>query len=145
MVKACFKCHATKPIDDFYRHGQMADGRLNKCKECTKADTRANYAENIDQHRAYERTRANLEHRVEARKAYAATDRGRVAGNRGKRAYWSSSKYGYRFSKKEIEETFVGSTKDVITDGETYKNDDRVRDMDLEAARLEDLVKKGIE
>lgn len=87
VTKSCFKCHATKPLADFYRHGRMADGHLNKCKECTKADTRANYAENVDQYREYERTRATLDHRVEARKAYAATDRGRDAARRGSRAF----------------------------------------------------------
>ena len=38
MDKRCFKCNMVKPINDFYTHPRMKDGRLGKCKECTKKD-----------------------------------------------------------------------------------------------------------
>ena len=38
--KICFKCLVDKPLSDYYKHKQMGDGHLNKCKDCTKKDTK---------------------------------------------------------------------------------------------------------
>lgn len=55
--KTCIACGERKQLDEFYRHPQMADGHLGKCKECQKAAVRKNYAEKRDRYAAYERKR----------------------------------------------------------------------------------------
>lgn len=68
--KNCFKCNQWKPIDCFYRHPQMADGRVNKCKECNKSDVRANYIANRDAKLEYEKVRNKREERRSKKSIY---------------------------------------------------------------------------
>lgn len=42
-MKKCFKCQQEKPLIDFYKHPQMPDGHVNKCKFCNKKDVTENY------------------------------------------------------------------------------------------------------
>jgi hypothetical protein len=56
-MKKCFKCETVKPLKDFYKHKQMADGHLNKCKVCTKRDSTAHRNNNLSKIRAYDRKR----------------------------------------------------------------------------------------
>lgn len=56
-TKQCFKCLKTTPITNFYKHKQMDDGHLGKCKQCAIKDSKMNRDKNIDKIRAYDRHR----------------------------------------------------------------------------------------
>lgn len=56
-VKKCFKCGETKVLSEFYRHKNMPDGHVNKCKECNKNDVQENYRRNRPHYIEYEKER----------------------------------------------------------------------------------------
>lgn len=56
-VKTCFKCGEQKALSAFYKHPQMGDGHLNKCKDCARKDVKKNYRDNIEHYRRYEKDR----------------------------------------------------------------------------------------
>ena len=66
MTKICIKCGLEKDLSMFYRHSQMADGHLNKCIECCKADSRINGK--TERAKLYDRNRPNKTERAEKNK-----------------------------------------------------------------------------
>ena len=72
--KTCFKCNKTIPLSAFYKHKQMGDGHLNKCKECTKKDVYAHRQKNIERIRMYDRSRGNRQDSSYVKEYRAAND-----------------------------------------------------------------------
>lgn len=62
-MKTCFKCRRELPLDEYYRHSQMGDGHLNKCKQCTRSDVRRHRADNLERVRLYDRLRNKTDDR----------------------------------------------------------------------------------
>jgi hypothetical protein len=81
-MKKCFKCETVKPLTEFYKHSRMADGHLNKCKECNKNDSTSNRNKNLEKVRAYDRARSKEPERIKANveinRAWRAEDARRV-------------------------------------------------------------------
>lgn len=57
MQKQCFKCKQSKSLEEFYKHPEMTDGRVNKCKECSKIDVKENYKKTIVSKKQYDQYR----------------------------------------------------------------------------------------
>lgn len=68
--KQCFKCKVTKPLLEFYKNVNMANGRLNQCKGCASLYAKRNRVKYRDYHRKYQR----LPRCVEVSRIYDKTD-----------------------------------------------------------------------
>ena len=64
--KECFKCKTIKPLEEFYKHPNMADGHVNKCKECNKNDATSHRNKNLEKVREYDRARGKIPERLKA-------------------------------------------------------------------------------
>lgn len=83
--KECFKCKTIKPLEEFYKHSKMADGHVNKCKECNKNDVTSHRNKNLEKVREYDRARGKIPERIKAQveinKAWRAEDSRRVVAH----------------------------------------------------------------
>lgn len=63
MKKICSCCGQEKDLDDFYKHKEMLDGHLNKCKDCKKNYQKAHRLSNLERVKKYDRNRPNADER----------------------------------------------------------------------------------
>ena len=91
----CIKCDKEQPDSEYYRSTIRANG-TGECKSCTRARVIANREAKIDYYREFDRKRANLPHRVQARKEYAQTEAGKQAHARATSKSRRESPYKYQ-------------------------------------------------
>ena len=75
-MKTCIMCGALKPLEDYYKHRAMADGRLGRCKACHRSEMRKVRANNIERYREYDRTRGKTDGR---KKMYNLKNKKKIA------------------------------------------------------------------
>ncbi len=68
VCRGCSIVLVEKGLDEYYAAARNLDGRMGKCKACVKSSVRENRRSRKQQCAEYERSRANLPHRVEARR-----------------------------------------------------------------------------
>lgn len=77
-MKRCFKCQRVLPVIEFYRHPQMADGHLGKCKDCTRRDVATARAASPEHYRQYD-ARRNRDPQRRARNVERQRERNRIS------------------------------------------------------------------
>lgn len=89
MLKTCFKCRQQMEAEEnFYRHKEMGDGFLGKCKQCCKADVIQNRSAKIEYYRQYDRDRYETDpRRREALAIYIRTEHGKEILRRSQRRW----------------------------------------------------------
>jgi 5-methylcytosine-specific restriction endonuclease McrA len=93
-------------LSEFYAAVRNSDGRMGKCKACVKRRVRENRRERLEQYVRYEQSRANLPHRVEARRKYQEEHKAQIAEykkawTRGNSARMAAAKREYYEHNRE--------------------------------------------
>lgn len=132
MKKHCRQCDQEVRLADYYRHPFTADGYLPVCKACHRANVKSNREAKADYYREFDRQRANLPHRVEAREAYAQTPEGKAALRRGSAA-WSD--------RNPIKRTATYAVNNAIRDGRLAKQPCEVCGKEQAQAHHDDYAK----
>ena len=99
-MKVCRECGTEKELSAFYKHSAMADGHLNKCIECVKERVGKHRELNLEKIRAYDLARAKTPHRMAKNKAYAQSEKGKLAHKKALENY--KKKYPLAYAAKFI-------------------------------------------
>jgi hypothetical protein len=66
LQKTCIHCAVQKPVSEFYKHPQMADGYLGRCKVCHRSEMNRLRGDNPEVYRQRDRERGKTDTRKEA-------------------------------------------------------------------------------
>jgi 5-methylcytosine-specific restriction endonuclease McrA len=78
-AKTCKGCGEVKELSEFYVSKTNVDGRMGKCRLCVASRVCENRRKRLEQYAQYERSRANLPHRIEARRKYQEEHKERLS------------------------------------------------------------------
>ena len=81
-MKCCTTCGIEKTLSDFNKDKNLKDGHAYCCKDCVRIYKKKYREKNLDKLKEYDRRRANLPHREQARKLYAETEKGKHVGRK---------------------------------------------------------------
>ena len=87
VKKVCFKCKKQKELNEYYKHKQMLDGHLNKCKECVKTSVKKRYqvlSENEDWMKKERERSKEKYHRLNYKEQQKKWDKNKPWKNNGK-------------------------------------------------------------
>ena len=88
--KTCTECGVEKDSSEFYAASRKSDRRMSKCKSCFKERAREYRRSHREQIAQFERTRANMPHRVEARRKYLEEHKEQISEYKKR---WSEENY----------------------------------------------------
>lgn len=91
-TKSCFKCNQIKTLDLFYKHPEMPDGHVNKCKECNKKDNVKNWWDKREEKHLYDLNRHRYSVQRLFNHKYSMIKRRCEKGDRKGRAYFVTGK-----------------------------------------------------
>ncbi len=141
--KTCKWCGLTKELSEFY------DGRWgNKCKVCVRSRAQQYRREHLEQYAQYEKARANLPHRVEARRKYQEEHKEQISEY--KKTWTANNKESVDASKRSYyelkrEEVIARSKKWAEGNPEKVRQDQQSsQEEGCEARQPWELYRRGV-